>query len=252
VSDSKALAIIPRSLPEVQSLAEVLAKSDLLPAALKGKVPDVIVQILAGQELGLAPMASIRGVHVVDGKPILSADTMVALVRGSGLCEYFICVEDTSTLQTYETKRNGDPQPQRMTFTMDDAKRAAVHMKDNWRLYPRSMLKARAKAMLARDVYPDVLAGVYDPDEIQVPASHPPTPVVREPVPAETIEDAEIVDVPELATIDACETVDQLKALSKSLAALKGPAKQIARERYSARLKQLEAAATTPMTETAA
>src|SRR5688572_12579945 len=101
-NNNTALAIVPRSLPEVQSLAEILSKSALLPEALKGKAADIVVSILAGQELGLAPMAAIRGVHVVQGKPLLAADTMVGLVLASGLAEYFQCVEDTDASVTYE------------------------------------------------------------------------------------------------------------------------------------------------------
>lgn len=230
--ETKALAIIPRDLAEVNSLAEVLAKSNLLPDALKGKVPDVVVSILTGQELGLTPMAAIRGVYVVGGKPVLSADLMVGLCLGSGLCEYFTCVEDTATSQTYETKRKGSPHPQRLTWTMEDAKRGALNLKDNWRLFPRSMLKARCRAMLARDVFPDVLAGCYDPDELHVPA-----------VQCEVIEDAEVVSCQdELAVIEECQTIDELKALSKKLAALREPLKAQARERYTAKLTQLESA----------
>jgi hypothetical protein len=193
--NTKALAIIPSSLPEVQSMADVLAKSTLLPDALKGKSADVVVQILAGQELGLAPMASIRGVHIVQGKPLLSADTMVALVLGSGLCEYFSLVDENETKVTYETKRKGSPVPQRMSWSDEDTKLAGLNTKDNWRLHKKQMRRARARAILARDVYPDVLAGCFDPDEIAVPiqsaARHSDaidadfTETVDEPVPME-------------------------------------------------------------------
>ncbi len=166
MSNEKSLAIIPRTMQEVQTLADVFAKSSLLPDALRGKAADVFVSIMAGQELGLPPMAALRGVHVVQGKPILAADTMVAVVLGSGLCEYFVCIEDSQTSATYETKRKGAPTPQRCTWTVEDAKRAQL-IKDggNWQRHPRAMCKARAKAMLARDVYPDVLAGCYEEDE---------------------------------------------------------------------------------------
>ena len=233
----RALAIIPHTLPEVQTLAEVLAKSSLLPDALKGKVPDVVVQILAGQELGLSPMASIRGVHVVQGKPLLSADTMVALVLGSGLCEYFSVVEETEAKVTYETKRKGSPIPQRVTWSDDDTKIAGLAAKDNWRTHKRQMRRARAKAMLARDVYPDVLAGCYDPDEIQEPAR-----VESRPMPVDAI-DVEFTETPatppELAQIDECNTLDDLKALAEKLKSIPERFKAEAQEKYKARKKAL-------------
>lgn len=192
---SNALAIIPRSIPEVTSLAEVLAKSTLLPEALRGKVPDVIVSILAGQELGLAPMAALRGVHVINGKPVIAADTMVGLVLSSGLCEYFIDVERTATSVTCETKRKGSPVAQKCTWTIEDAKRAGLNAKDTWRLYPRAMLASRARAELARSAYPDVLAGVYDPDELGVE--------VRPTIPRDDVVDAEYTETVAASPTDA-------------------------------------------------
>ena len=231
----RALAIIPQSLPEVQSMAEALSKSTLLPDALKGKAADVMVQILAGQELGLSPMASIRGVHIVQGKPLLSADTMVGLVLGSGLCDYFSCVEETETKVTYETKRKGSPHPQRVTWSDEDTKLAGLSAKDNWRLHKKQMRRARCKAILARDVYPDVLAGCYDPDEIAVP-------VARIPVAPVEAFDAEFTDAPTdpLAAIDAAQTVDELKKLAPKFRSMPEEIKVQARASYDARMTALQ------------
>jgi hypothetical protein len=246
MSNENALAIIPRTLTEVSSLAEVLAQSTLMPKDLLGKAPNVVVQILAGQELGLSPMAAIRGIHVIEGKPILAADTMVALVLRSGLAEYFTCVEDTDERVTYETKRKGNPTAQRMSWTVADTKRAGVQLKDNWRMHPRAMMRARAKSALARDVYPDILAGTYDPDEIQVPAREQARPAVVAPV--VDVEDAEIVEdaTPRaLALIEAAATVDALKACAAEIKALglTGEAQATASAAYRARLDALKAAA---------
>ena len=238
-----ALAIIPRTLPEVTSLAEVLAASALMPEALRGKVPDVVVSILAGQELGLAPMAALRGVHVINGKPLIAADTMVGLILSSGLCEYFVDVERTATSVTCETKRKGSPVAQKCTWTMDDAKRAGLHTKDTWRLYPRAMLAARCRAELARSAYPDVLAGVYDPDELGVE--------VRPSAPREDVVDAEYTEtvtsptdairVALVADINACQTRAEVEALLPRFAALpKGdPNRGIAHAAYKAAIEVL-------------
>lgn len=160
-----AIATMPTSLGDFSSLADRFAKSTLIPADLRAKPEDVFVTLLAGHELGLAPMASLRAIHVVKGKPILSADAMVAIVLGRGACEYFVCVEETDAAVTYETKRVNSPRAIRATWTMKDAERAGLAGGDNWRKYPRAMMKARCKAGLARDVYPDVLAGCYEEGE---------------------------------------------------------------------------------------
>ncbi len=239
LSSSKALAIIPRTIGEVESLAEILSKSTLLPDALKGKAADVVVSILAGQELGMPPMASIRGVHVVQGKPVLAADTMMGLVLASGLAEYFSQVEATATSVTFETKRKGAPKPQRVTWTFEDAKRAGIY-KNVWLTYPRQMLAARCKAELARAVYPDILAGVYDPDEIQVPSIHVHTAPASAPVNDEQIEDAVIVTFADQCA--AADSPDALKMLVPALNKLpKGsPERTEGMAAYKARLASFE------------
>lgn len=187
VSD-KSTALVPTNLGDVMRLSAELAKSALLPQELRGKTADVLATILAGEELGIKPMAALRSIHIIKGKPVLSADGMVAVVLGSGLAEYFTCTESTGAVATYETKRRGSPTPQRMSFTIDEAKAAGLASGDNWKRYGAAMLRARAKAALARDVYPDALAGVYEEGEAREFSG--PTPVKFE-APSEPAIDAE-------------------------------------------------------------
>lgn len=249
-SNVKALAIIPKSVDEAKGLARLFAASSLLPADLRGKEPDIFVSIIAGQELGLAPMAALRGVHVVKGKPILSADTMVGVVLSSGAAEYFSCIDETPTSVTYETKRRGAPKPQKCTWSMEDAKRAGLNG-DNWSKYPRAMLRARCKAMLARDVYPDVLAGCYTEDEARefVPSPNPPQGTI----------DAEFTDLPDggntlIERIHAAATLDDLKALAPECNKLaKGSAERNeTMAAYKARQQKLVGAATKPLADSLA
>lgn len=245
---ARALAVVPRSIEETASLAERLSQSSLLPAAMRGKMPDVLVTIMAGAEMGLPPMASLRAFHVLDGKPILSSDGMVAIIQGSGKCAYFDRVEESDTFVTYETHRVGAKSPRRCTWTIEMAKRAGLHLKDNWRLYPRAMLASRAKSELARDVYSDVLMGCYTDDEIEgsgglANSTTPPPPQQPQPSKSLEIEDAEVIadNVPEIAAIDAAKTPQELMGMLKQLQALTGDVKKLARERYAAKLKTFEA-----------
>lgn len=168
--------ISAQPLDDVERLATMLAKSRLLPPDLIGKEADIAVTVMAGHELGLAPMAALRGIHVVKGKPVLSADTMVAIALSSGAADYFTCIETTGRSATYETKRRGSPHPVRLTFTIEQAAAAGLNG-GNWKAYPDAMLRARAKAALARDVYPDALAGCYEEGEIAELDRGAPAPV---------------------------------------------------------------------------
>lgn len=223
--DGKALAIIPRTVDEVSSLAERFAKSALIPIDLRNKAADVFVTLLAGQELGLSPMAALRSIHVVKGKPILAADAMVGLALASGRCEYFRPVSKTATSVTYETKRVGS-EPVTLTWSMEDATRAGLGGGDNWRKYPRAMLAARCKAELARDVYPDVLAGVYEEGEAaEVDPSARVQPRVAAPAPAEDVIDVEAEVVPAfdldgaITALREAETPDELRKIASGMKA---------------------------------
>lgn len=238
MSDSKALAIIPRTVDEVRSLSSMFAKSNLMPDHLRGKESDVFVSIMAGSELGLPPMASLRGVHVISGKTVLSADTMVGVVLGSGLATHFSCLESTALVATYETQRKGSPAPQRLSFTIEQAKRAGLNGA-NWTKFPEAMLRARAKAALARDAYPDVLAGCYDTDEAADFAA--PSQFSSR---SSAVIDAEIVDAgPDpldkiaddlIAEAHAATTHEAIEALAPRFAALpkKTPQRARAAEAY--------------------
>jgi hypothetical protein len=133
--------------------------------------------ILAGRELGLQAMASLRAIFIVEGKPTLAADLIRGLVLSSGKAEYFRCTERTPEAAAFVTKRKDDPSAEPMTlrFTLDDAKRAGLggwngtKFKDGsaWLKSPADQCVARASAKLARLVFPDVVHGLYDPSELE-------------------------------------------------------------------------------------
>ncbi len=271
MSETKALAIIPKSIDEVNDLAERFAKSSLLPKSMQGKAADVLVTIMAGQEMGLSPMASLRAIHVIEGKPVLSADGMIALVLGSGKAVYFERVEESDKSVTYETLRQGAKTPRRCTWTMDMAKVAGLHLKDNWRAYPRAMLASRAKSELARDVYPDVLAGVYSDDEISTQPRPEYTPPPSSKFDTSDAVDAEIVEADvaremnndvdsreynAMSAIENAKSVAEMKSdVAKAIEDMKLPKANKARvnDAYKARMKVLreQEAQPTPVVESA-
>ena len=244
MSESKAIAIIPRSTDETYELAERLSKATTISAELRGSPANILAAIMAGAELGFAPMAALRSVHIIKGVPKLSADAMAAAVMASGKAQYFEPKGDaTNTSATWVTKRVGSEREHSVTWTAEDAKRAGL-VSDNHRLYPRQMLSARAKSELARSIYPDILAGVYTDEEIPRDAQ---AIAHRDPAPANDIVDAEIV---EPVTDDLLERVTHAESLA-TLDALKprcnalpnGPIRTQVREAYGVRMKHFESVA---------
>jgi hypothetical protein len=161
----------PRSLPEAKQLAQWAFESRLFSAF--GSPQAVMTTILAGREIGLSAMASLRGFMVVDGKPSMSADLIRALVQRSSQCEYFRCIERTAEQSTWATKRRGEPDEQRLTFTLAEGR--AAWQKDqrawdqsNWGKRPANMVAKTASSMLARLVYADVVMNLYCAEEMDV------------------------------------------------------------------------------------
>lgn len=164
-------SLIPFNAGAMQ-LADQLAKSSLIPTALRGKPADVLVILMKGQELGLSPIQSLSEVSVIEGKPSSSAALKVALcVRRPDICEYFRMTESTATKATYETKRAGN-EPVSLSWTIEQAKTAGLTGKQNWQRHPDAMLRARCSSALATAVYPDLVQGLMTFDEAdEIPGS---------------------------------------------------------------------------------
>ena len=162
----------PRSMHEACLLAKRLHQSHMFDGY--GSPQAVLSTVLLGRELGLPAMASLRSVHLIEGKHSLSAELMVALVLKSGLAEHFTLIESTDKVCTYETKRLDAPGPQRLSYTIEQAATAGLlapprpnKQPGPWHRMPDKMLRARAKSELARLEYPDLLAGLYTPEELR-------------------------------------------------------------------------------------
>lgn len=161
-------SLFPRDPDDAFRMAERLAKSNLVPKEFRGKPEDVFLVITFGAELGLPPVAALRGMMCINGRPAPYAATLVGVVQASPACKYLRCVSSNNEEATYETLRVGYPSPSQESFTMADAQRAGLTQRNqNYQLYPRKMLEARASAALARKVYADICAGVYVAEEVE-------------------------------------------------------------------------------------
>lgn len=144
--------------------ATMLVKSGFLPSAVNTPEKAIAI-ILKGKELGLPMMQSLSSIHVIQGKPTISAELMAALVFQKMPSAILNCVESTDKVATYEAQRpNG--KLTKMSFTWEDAVKAGVTGKDNWKNYTAAMLRARACSAICRVVFPDAIMGVYTPDEL--------------------------------------------------------------------------------------
>jgi len=150
-------------------------------------ISQTLVKIVAGQELGFGPMASITGFHIVQGKPTISANLMGAAIKRSGRYNYKVVemTEQVCSIDFYEEKEFCG----NSIFTIEQARKAETK---NLQKYPRNMLFARALSNGARWYCPDVLNGspIYTPEELG----------------AEVDQDGEVVAIPESTQNSESET----------------------------------------------
>lgn len=148
-------------LDQIYRLSQALAQSSLLPKDLRGKPSDVLVAVLYGQELGLAPMAAIQSVYVVQGRPTISGQLWAALARRAG--HKVRVTDETAESCTVEVERADDPgHPTTVTYTLAQAKQAGLATKDVWKQHPAAMLYARAVSTACRRACPEIALGFGD------------------------------------------------------------------------------------------
>lgn len=167
------------------ALGTVLAQSGYFADAKSAA--QAAVKVMAGDEVGLGPIASMTGIHIVEGKVTLGANIIAALVRRHPDYDYEV-TEHTAQVCTIVFTYRGKPAGV-STFSIDDAKKAGLlkpNPKSAWNAHPRNMLFARAMSNGAKWYAPDVSAGtpIYTPDELGAEVDGETLEHVPSPVPA--------------------------------------------------------------------
>ena len=155
----------PQTFDQALTFSQYLADSDMVPKDFKGKPDNCLIAMQWGAELGLKPLQALQNLAVINGRPALWGDAVIALVRSSPLCEFVIETDDGQAA-TCRVKRRGEPEQSR-TFSVEDSKQAGLLGKQGpWAQYPKRMRQMRARAFALRDVFPDVLRGLPVAEEI--------------------------------------------------------------------------------------
>ena len=164
-----ALATTVSSLADLRNVAQMLAASNYFDA--KGNSEQAIAQIatkiLAGQELGYGPFASVQGIHVIQGKPAMSANLMAVAVKASPRYDYRVRQMDESAVAIEFFERIGGKLESLgvSTFTKEDAQKAGTQ---NMQKFGRNMMFSRAMSNGVKWYCPDVFSGnaMYTPEEL--------------------------------------------------------------------------------------
>lgn len=169
-------------LSAVVQLGEAMAASGFFKDSTKAA--QMVVKILAGAEYGLSPVQAATGIHIVEGKVTLSANTQAALIKRSGKYTYRVVemTDERCEIAFFEDDKSAGDWVEigRSSFSMADAKKAGLADRQTWKRYPRNMLFARALSNGATWYCGDVFnSPVYDPDELAADVIEEPAPKRR-------------------------------------------------------------------------
>ncbi|HTY35394.1 hypothetical protein [Mycobacterium sp.] len=153
VPDSYRPKVDPRATTEEKAAARQVA------------VASATAAVLQGISLGLDPLVSLQQIYVVHGRPGMYARIKVALVIAAG---HEIWTDDlTDTRAVVAGRRRGSEVVERVTVTMDQARRAGWTKNETYAKTPADMLYARAASRVCDRIAPDVLMGIASVEDIQ-------------------------------------------------------------------------------------
>lgn len=168
--------LILQTVHDLATFAKKAYESGLVPEAFKS-AEQVFVCLQMGAELGLKPMAALRTICVINGRPSLWGDGMLGVVRASGLLtsiEELIEGEGDKMVAICRTTRKDDGSQIERRFSVDDAKTAGLWAGANsrtpklspWTKFPKRMIQMRARGFCLRDHFADILSGMATAEEV--------------------------------------------------------------------------------------
>lgn len=191
--------LAPQNMEQAMNLAAMIANSQLAPQNFRGKPEDTLVAMMMGNELGLNPLQSIQNIAVINGRPSIWGDAMLALVQNhptfGGIKEEF----DDAAMTAYCTvwRKGGEKHTQK--FSQADAQTAGLLGKGPWKQYPKRMLAMRARGFALRNQFADALAGLVSREEAMD-------------MPAEQVEEHQVVEDNGLISKEQVEAINKLAA----------------------------------------
>jgi len=182
---------------EAMQMATMLSSSAMVPACYKNKPEDTLVAMMMGSELGLNPIQSLQNIAVINGRPSIYGDALLALVQNhpsfGGIQESFDDSKMAATCTVW--RKGGDKHTQ--VFSQADAQTAKLWGKAGpWTQYPKRMLQMRARGFAVRSQFADALAGLITREEAEdMPVERDITPVSAALPSAEYITDAQAAEI---------------------------------------------------------
>ncbi len=160
------------NLDRLYKACATLSKSKMIPVALQGKQEDIFAILVMGTELGIRPMQALNSINVIQGKPTVSPQLMIAMIRGKlPDCVIDIKANPATETVTCKTARSKSDLEAGLfyeaSWDMKKADKMGLSAKDNYRKQAETMLRWRAVAESCRMTFPDIIMGLYVEEEFK-------------------------------------------------------------------------------------
>jgi hypothetical protein len=156
----------PQDFEQLMKFGEIASNTDLVPKSFKSKPFDIVIACQMGAELGLQPMQALQNIAVVNGRPCIWGDAVIAIVSSRPDCEDIKEEFNEATQTATCTVKRKNRSAVVRTFSKDDAQKAGLWTKGGvWQQYPKRMLQMRARGFACRDSFPDALRGLITAEE---------------------------------------------------------------------------------------
>lgn len=210
-------------LSDVERIAHVMAKSNLF--GVKDPVQAMALALIAQAE-GKHPATSAQEYHIIQGRPALKADAMLARFQAAGGKVSWTEYTDRRVTGVFSHPLGGSVE---VTWTLEMAELANLAKKETWRAFPRAMLRSRCISEGVRTVFPGVAVGILTPEETEVEPYTPPERNVTPPPAAEpVIPPAAPPDIQEAMALQQQANISDQRMKSWLFGATKGRATDIA------------------------
>jgi hypothetical protein len=166
-------ALVP--MGDLERMARAVATSKLFGVT---NPEQALALMLVAQAEGLHPATAARDYHIIQGRPALKADAMLARYLNSGGKVEWHEHTDAKVAATFTHPAGGTL---RIDWDMERAKKAELGGKDMWKKYPRQMLRARVISEGIRATNPAVATGVYTSEEVMDMSDDKPKRARKEP-----------------------------------------------------------------------
>lgn len=158
-------------------VAENLVQTSFVPVQFRGKAHEATAAILAGDEVGLSPIASLNAFDIIQGSAAAKAMTLRAIVQSHGHEVWHI--EATDSRAIFKGRRKGSEEIHESVWTIERARGLGLLNKNEWKKQPKAMLIARATSEVCRLTAADAILGIpYSAEELRdgvTPEWQPPT-----------------------------------------------------------------------------